>query len=72
MYQKTAVNSSALTWKRHLTLGGIDSKENRLANKLTALVDRGLPKDSADIYVLLNDGLSVKKALVDANSWQVG
>ena len=56
----------------HSTLGVIDSKENILANKLTALVDRGLPKDIADIYVLLNDGLSVKKALVDANSKAAG
>lgn len=45
----------------HPTLGVIDSKETILANKLTALADRGLPKDITDIYVLLNDGLSVKK-----------
>lgn len=56
----------------HPALGVIDSKENILANKLTALVDRGLPKDVADIYVLLHDGLSVKKALVDANSKAAG
>jgi hypothetical protein len=35
-------------------------------------VDRGLPKDIADIHVLLSDGLSVKKALVDANSKAAG
>ena len=56
----------------HPALGVIDSKENILANKLMAPVDRGLPKDIADIYVLLNDGLSVKKALVDANSKAAG
>jgi len=60
------------TLVNHPALGVIDSKENILANKLTALVDRGLPKDIADIYVLLNDGLSVKKALVDANSKAAG
>jgi hypothetical protein len=53
-------------------LGIIDSKENILANKITALVDRGLPKDIVDLYVLLKDGLSVKKALLDAGSKAAG
>jgi len=52
----------------HPALGIIDSRENILANKLTALVDRTMPKDVADIYVLLKSGLGVKKALLDADS----
>ena len=56
----------------HPVLGIIDSKENILANKITALVDRGLPKDIVDLYVLLKDGLSVKKALLDAGSKAAG
>lgn len=56
----------------HHILGLIDSKENILANKLTALVDRSLPKDVVDIYYLLKDGLSLKKALSDAESKAAG
>lgn len=56
----------------HPALGVIDSKENILANKITALVDRSLPKDIADLYVLLKDGLSIKKALRDADSKAAG
>lgn len=56
----------------HPILGFIDSKENILANKLTALVDRSLPKDVVDIYYLLKDGLSLKKALSDAESKAAG
>lgn len=56
----------------HSLLGVIDSKENILANKITALVDRSLPKDLADLYVLLKDGLSIKKALLDAGSKAAG
>jgi hypothetical protein len=56
----------------HPLLGVIDSTENILANKITALVDRSLPKDIADIYVLLKDGLSIKKALMDADSKAAG
>jgi len=56
----------------HFLLGIIDSKENILANKITATVDRGLPKDIADLYVLLKDGLSMKKALLDADSKAAG
>ena len=53
-------------------LGIIDSKENILANKVTAIVDRTLPKDIVDIYFLLKDGLSIKKALTDAKSKGAG
>ena len=56
----------------HPVLGRIDSKENILANKLTALADRSLPKDIVDIYFLLKDGLSLKKALSDAESKAAG
>lgn len=56
----------------HPVLGIIDSKENILANKLTAVVDRTLPKDIVDIYFLLKDGLSIKNALTDAESKAAG
>ncbi len=56
----------------HPLLGIMDSKENILANKLTAIVDRTLPKDIVDIYFLLKDGLSIKKALTDAESKAAG
>lgn len=56
----------------HPVLGVIDSKENILANKITAIVDRSMPKDMADIYFLLRDGLSLKQALLDANSKAAG
>lgn len=56
----------------HPVLGFIDSKENILANKLTAIMDRALPKDIADMYFLLKDGLGLKKALTDAESKAAG
>lgn len=56
----------------HPVLGMIDSKENILANKVTAIVDRTLPKDIVDIFFLLKDGLSIKKALTDADSKAAG
>ena len=36
--------------RRHPVLGLLDSPENILANKVSALVDRGEPKDLADIW----------------------
>ncbi|HZX47833.1 MAG TPA: nucleotidyl transferase AbiEii/AbiGii toxin family protein [Nitrospirota bacterium] len=57
---------------KHPVIGLIDSKENILANKLTALIDRTLPKDIVDIYFLLKDKLSLKKALSDAESKAAG
>jgi len=36
----------------HPTLGRLDTRENILANKITALLDRQEPKDLADIYWL--------------------
>ena len=56
----------------HPILGRIDSKENILANKLTAIVDRTMPKDMVDLYFLLRDGLDLKKALVNAESKAAG
>lgn len=56
----------------HPVLGIIDSKENILANKISAVVDRSMPKDMADIYFLLRDGLSLKKALLDVDSKAAG
>jgi predicted nucleotidyltransferase component of viral defense system len=56
----------------HPVLGAIDSKENILANKLTAIVDRTLPKDIVDIFFLLNDGLNLKDALLNAESKAAG
>ncbi|MBA4417616.1 MAG: hypothetical protein C0392_06870, partial [Syntrophus sp. (in: bacteria)] len=56
----------------HPFLGRIDSKENILANKLTAMIDRTMPKDMADLYFLLRDGVDLKKALVDADSKAAG
>jgi hypothetical protein len=56
----------------HPVLGRIDSKENILANKITAVVDRSMPKDIVDIYFLLRDGLDIKRALLDADSKAAG
>jgi hypothetical protein len=56
----------------HPVLGWIDSKENILANKITAVVDRSMPKDIVDIYFLLKDGLDIKRALLDADSKAAG
>jgi len=56
----------------HPIIGIIDSRENILANKITAIVDRCMPKDIADIYFLLKDGLSLKQALLDAHSKAAG
>lgn len=53
-------------------LGVIDSKENILANKLTALIDRALPKDIVDIYFLLKEGLNLKQSFLDASSKAAG
>lgn len=60
------------TLVNHAVLGVIDSKENILANKITAIVDRSLPKDIVDIYFLLKDGLSLRQSLLDAKSKAAG
>ena len=56
----------------HPVLGIVDSKDNILANKLTALIGREEPKDMVDIFFLLRDGLDIKKALLDADSKAAG
>ncbi len=58
--------------KVHHILGVIDSRENILANKITTIIDRCMPKDIVDIYFLLKDGLSIKQALLDASSKAAG
>ena len=56
----------------HAVLGMIDSRENILANKITALIDRAVPKDVVDLYYLLRDGLDINHALLDATSKAAG
>ncbi len=46
----------------HPILGRIDTAENMLANKITAVLDRTAPKDLADIWGLCGQmGLSLKQ-----------
>jgi Nucleotidyl transferase AbiEii toxin, Type IV TA system len=57
----------------HPFLGRLDSSENILANKLTALSDRDEPKDLADIWgFCCRLGLSLSRALDDAASKAAG
>ena len=57
----------------HPILFRLDSAENILANKLTAVVDRGEPKDLADVWgFCCKLGLSVGDALVGAQSKAAG
>jgi hypothetical protein len=57
----------------HPTLGLLDTRENILANKVTALVDRCAPKDAADIYWLCCvEGLSLPAALEGASGKAAG
>lgn len=58
---------------QHPVLGRIDSPENILANKLTALVNREEPRDLADIWGLCTKlGLSLVDALTGAHSKVAG
>ncbi len=51
----------------HPILFRLDSAENILANKLTAVVDRGEPKDLADVWgFCCRHGLSLEDALTGA------
>ncbi len=52
--------------------GLIDSKENILANKITAIIDRAMPKDIVDMYFLIKDGVSLRQALTDVHSKAAG
>lgn len=57
----------------HPILGRLDSAENILANKVTALIGRTEPKDVADVWGLCYHlGLSLKKAITDADSKAAG
>ena len=57
----------------HPRLGRLDSAENILANKLTALADREEPKDVADIWgFCCRMGLSIGAALDSADSKAAG
>lgn len=58
---------------QHPQLGRLDSAENILANKLTAIADRDEPKDLADVWGLCcRLGLPLSKALDDASSKAAG
>jgi len=58
---------------RHEGFGLEDTRENILANKVTALLDREEPKDLADVWGLCGlGGLALKDALVGASSKAVG
>jgi hypothetical protein len=57
----------------HPVLGRLDSMENILANKLTAIVSREEPKDLADIWgFCCLRGLSLTEALNNAHSKAAG
>jgi hypothetical protein len=57
----------------HPTLGWIDTAENILANKVTALLDREEPKDFADIWgFCFKMGLSLQDAISNAESKAAG
>ena len=57
----------------HPQLGRIDSAENILANKITAVVSREEPKDLADIWgFCMQMGLSLTDALENAHSKAAG
>jgi len=57
----------------HPNLGPLDTKENILANKISALVDRQEPKDLADIYWLCcRDSLGLLAAIEHAGSKAAG
>jgi hypothetical protein len=58
---------------RHPVLGVVDSAENILANKLTAVVDRREPRDLADIWgFCCRLGMSCERALGDAQGKAAG
>jgi predicted nucleotidyltransferase component of viral defense system len=57
----------------HPVLGRIDTAENMLANKITAVLDRTAPKDLADIWGLCcRKGLSLKDAIAGAQGKAAG
>lgn len=59
--------------QNHQVLGRLDSAENILANKVTALIDREEPKDFADVWgFCCRMGLSLTEALGNAQSKAAG
>lgn len=59
--------------RHHPVLGRLDSPENILANKITALIDREEPKDLADIWgFCCRMGLPIEAALEGAGSKAAG
>ena len=57
----------------HPILGRIDTAENILANKITAILDRQAPKDFADIWCLCcQNGYSIHEAITGALGKAVG
>lgn len=59
--------------RNHDLLGRIDSSENILANKITALMDRTEPKDLADVWgFCCVMGLNLKAAIQDAHGKAAG
>jgi len=57
----------------HPVLGRIDTAENILANKVTAILDREEPKDFADVWGLCaQKGLSLKEAINGAQGKAIG
>lgn len=57
----------------HPVLGWLDSAENILANKITALIDREEPKDLADIWGFCHlKGLLLEKAISGAQGKAAG
>lgn len=61
------------TVHQHPVLGPIDTAENILANKITAVIDREQPKDLADIWGFCTKmGLSLEDAIEGAHSKAAG
>lgn len=59
--------------RSHVILGSLDSPENILANKITAVIDRREPKDLADIWGFCTKmNLSATEAITNASSKAAG
>ncbi len=57
----------------HPVFGRVDTPENILANKITALLDRQEPKDAADIWAFaVKMGLSIEASITGAQSKAAG
>ena len=57
----------------HPVLGNLDTAENILANKVTAVLDRAAPKDLADIWgFCCKMGLSLQEAITGAQGKAIG